>query len=409
MIITLRSVSYNDLKEKLTKTDKIVILSCNSCVVSCGIGGKEKLETLQGMLKADGYNVLGTDLISIGCTLNLVEKHRKDIKKKAMYDEATTIIPLICENGIKTIYSVFADKKIIPIGKTFGTGNATMDRGVVLTNPLEWTKLEVNPEGYDLCELAEKFGLFEDFFDEYEAADQEIEYITCTINGEEITAVKGQNLLQVCEQNGIKVPHLCYDEELSEAGVCRLCLVKIEGMRDLVPSCCTHVAEGMKIVTEDDELRNYRKVILELVMASQNHNCLTCSKGSANMIYSCELQKMMREYGVDSTRYQQKFETEEKDDSFAMITIDHNKCILCGRCVRACEELAGQCNIGFINRGSETRVAAGLNVKMDQSACAGCMACVNACPTGALTEKYLRFEGKELKKSKIYADEIDLF
>jgi ferredoxin len=409
MIVSLRSVSYDELKAQLSKEDKIAIISCNSCVVTCGIGGKDKLEILSGMLKADGYTILGTDLISIGCTVNLVEKHRKDLTKKEMYDNATVIIPLICENGLKAVESVFSDKKIVTIARTLGTGNATADRGVILTNPVKWTKLEVNSDGYEISDIASDLGLYDDFFDEDEAASQEIEYVTLLINGEEITAPKGQNLLQVCEENGIFIPHLCYNEELSEAGVCRLCLVKIKGMRDLAPSCCTHVSQGMEVVTEDEELIKDRKIILELVMASHNHNCLTCSKGMPNVLYSCELQKLMRRYGIESTRYTPNYEIEKKDDSSPVISIDYNRCILCGQCVRACEELAGLCNIGFINRGSKTKVVAGLNVEMNQSECASCMACVNACPTGALTEKYIRFEGPKMAKTKLYADEINLY
>lgn len=170
MIISLRSVSYDDLKKQLSKNDKIVINSCNTCVVSCGVGGSQAMSTLEGMLKADGYSVIGKDLISIGCTLNLVQKHRDDIKKKEMYDSATTIIPLICENGLKGIEHVFHDKKILPVIKTVGTGNFTMERGVILTHPFESTGLEMSAEGYDLNETAEKLNLFEDFFDEDEAA-----------------------------------------------------------------------------------------------------------------------------------------------------------------------------------------------------------------------------------------------
>lgn len=404
MIISLRSISYDDLKKQLSKDDKIVIISCNTCVVSCGVGGKQNMSTLEGMLNADGYNVIGKDLISIGCTLNLVEKHRQDIKKKEMYDAATTIIPLICENGLKGVEYVFSDKKVISITKTLGTGNFTMDNGVVLTHPFESTGLERNSEGYELSEVAEKLGLYEDFFDEDEAAYQEKEYVTLTINGEEITAEKDQNLLNVCEENGIEVPHLCYDEELSEAGVCRLCLVKIKGRRDLTPSCCTHVEEGMEIITEDEELIHNRRIILELVMASHNHNCLTCSKGIPNLMSSCELQKMIRKYGIENSRYDENNEVAKVDNSSPVIAYDPNKCILCGRCVRACEEIAGQCNIGFINRGSNTVVAAGLDIEMNQSDCAACMACVNVCPTGALTEKIIHFTGKDWESNKVYGD-----
>ena len=408
MIISLRSITYEEMKAQISEDDKIVIISCNTCVVSCGVGGNGPMKILEGMLKADGYNVLGRDLMSIGCTLNIVESHRNDRKKKEMYDNATLIIPLICENGLMGVEHVFSDKKVIPIAKTLGTGNFTMDRGVVLTHPLPVTGLEQSDEGYDLYELAEQLKLYPDFFDEDEAADQDKNYVSLTINGEEVMAEEGQNLLQVCEENRIYVPHLCFDEELSAAGVCRLCLVQVEGMRDLCPSCCTAVKEGMVVTTENKELANCRRVILELILAANSHNCLTCSKGLPNMLYSCELQAMMRRYGVEDTRYDENTEKASVDSSSPIIVYDQNRCVLCGRCVRACDELAGLRNIGFVNRGSATVVAAGLNTTMDQSDCAACMACVNACPTGALTEKYIRFEGEEWEEQKLFSDNFEL-
>ncbi|MGI6588565.1 MAG: 2Fe-2S iron-sulfur cluster-binding protein [Peptococcia bacterium] len=402
MIISLRALSYADLKKQIAADDKVVIISCNTCVKACGVGGRQNMSTLEKMLKADGYTVLGKDLISIGCTLNLVERHRQDPKKKEMYEAATVIIPLICEDGLKAVQAVFRDKKVIPIAKTLGTGNFTMERGVVLTHPFESTGLAKNLEGYDLSEVAETLNLYEYFFDEDEAAAQEEEYVTVTINGEQVTALKGQNLLELCLENDINVPHLCYDPELSEAGACRLCLVKIKGRRDLTPSCCTHVEEGMEIITEDEELYNCRRVILELAMSSKHHNCLTCSKGVPTQIGSCDFQSLIRSFGIEKSRYEENKEEVPVDNSSPVIAYDPNKCVLCGRCVRACEEIAGQGNLGFINRGPETVVAAGLNVKMKQSDCAACMACVNVCPTGALTEKVLHFRGKDWKPTKVY-------
>ncbi len=115
----------------------------------------------------------------------------------------------------------------------------------------------------------------------------------------------------------------------------------------------------------------------------------------------------MRRYGIESSRYDENPEKADTDETSPIIAYDPNRCILCGRCVRACDELAGLRNIGFVNRGSGTVVAAGLNVEMDQSACAACMACVNACPTGALTEKYIHFEGKDWKEVKVFSDVLE--
>lgn len=402
MIISIRSIGYEDLKNQISKDDKIVIISCNTCVVACGIGGSRNMSILEEMLIADGYNVIGKDLISIGCTMNLLEKHRNDIKKREMYDMATVIIPLICENGLMGVQCVFNDKKVIAIAKTLGVGNYTMDRGVVLTHPFESTGLETNNEGYELYEVAEKLGLYGSFFDQDEAAFLEKEYVTLTINGEEITAQKGQNLLNVCLDNNIEIPHLCYHDELSEAGVCRLCLVKIKGRRDLSPACCTHVENGMDIITEDEELNSCRRIILELVLASSNHNCLTCAKGVPNDFTRCELQGLVRQFGIEKSRYDRNEEEVSVDKSSPVLYYDSNKCILCGRCVRACEEIAGQCNLGFINRGSKTIVAAGLNAEVGKSDCAACMACVEVCPTGALSFRVSHFSGKDWIENRVY-------
>lgn len=290
MIISLRALSYADLQKQLLPEDKIVIISCDTCIKACGIGGFKMMNKLEGMLKADGYNVLGKDLISIGCTVNLIEKHRNDSKKKEMFDTATVIISLVCEDSFEGVQYVFNDKKVISIAKTVGIGNFTMDRGAVLTQPFESIELDSNPDGYTLSEVAQKLNLFSSFFDEKDKEESIKEYIKLTINGQMITAVKDQNLLAVCKENGINLPHLCFHEDLSEFGACRLCLVKIKGVKEFAAACCTHVQGGMEIITEDEELKDCRRIVLELIMASGQHNCLTCSKGVPTPMASCELQ-----------------------------------------------------------------------------------------------------------------------
>lgn len=402
MIISLRSLSYDDLKKQLAPDDKIVIISCDTCVKACGIGGSAMMGRLADMLAADGYHVLGKDLISIGCTVNLVEQHRKDLQKKDMYDSATVIIPLICQDGFEGVKYVFRDKKIICIAKTVGIGNFTVDRGVVLTHPFESTGLPENPAGYALPEVAEKLNLYSGFFDEKEIDKNQKEHVTLTINGQKISALKNQNLLTVCMENKIDLPHLCFHEDLTEYGACRLCLVKIKGRKDFAAACCTHAEEGMEVITNDEELNTCRRIILELIMASGHHNCLTCSKGVPNPMASCELQSLVRQAGIQTSRYEENTEIKPEDDSSPVIYYDPNKCILCGRCVRACQEISGLSNLGFVNRGDKTVVAAGFNTEMNKSACAGCMACVNVCPTGALNEKLVYFSGPDWTPSKKY-------
>lgn len=393
MIISLRNLSYSDLKQKLSTEDKIVLYSCNACVRACGIGGLEMLNRLEAALKTDGFNVVGIDLISIGCTESLVEKRKIDVAKTSMYDEATVIIPLICEDGFEVIDELYHDKKVICIAKTIGIGDFTPNGETVLTTPFEDTGLEPKSEGYRLNEVAEKLNLCGGFFDD-DVDKNEPEWVNLTINGESIKAIKNQNLMTVCRENGIDVPHLCCHDDLDKYGSCRMCLVKIDGFRDLPASCCVEVTDGMNIVTSDEELEHCRKVILELAISSGAHNCLTCTKGLPTPFATCELQALVRKYGITESRFEQNTVRKQEDDSSAVIYHDPNKCILCGRCVRACEEIAGLSNLGFVNRGEKTMVVAGLNKELDQSACVTCMACTSVCPTGALTEKVVHFSGE---------------
>lgn len=209
--------------------------------------------------------------------------------------------------------------------------------------------------------------------------------------------------MEVCKENNIDVPHLCCHEDLDKYGSCRMCIVKIDGFRDFAAACCTEVVEGMNVVTSDEELESCRRIILELAMSSGVHNCLTCTKGIPTPFAACELQSLVRKYGIAESRFEQNTVRQPDDDSSPVIYHDPNKCILCGRCVRACEDIAGLCNLGFVNRGAKTTVVAGLNTEMDQSACVACFACTDVCPTGALSEKVVHFSGKNWEPVRILA------
>jgi len=215
MIISLRSLSYADLKKQLNPGDKVVINGCDQCVKACGIGGPENIQKLTDMLTQDGFQIVGKDLLGCGCMVVEIEEHRR---LKKMYNDATAVISLICEDGQPIVEHVFSDKKVIGTAKTVGIGNFTMDRGAVLTRPFEETGLPANPEGYDLPDVAEKLQLFATFFDEEEVREEAKEHVNITVNGKKISAVKGQNLLSVCLSNDIDIPHLIPCRDLVHAG-----------------------------------------------------------------------------------------------------------------------------------------------------------------------------------------------
>lgn len=219
--------------------------------------------------------------------------------------------------------------------------------------------------------------------------------LTLTVNGMSVRGRKGQTVLDVCRDNSIKVPTLCYHPKMPPYGGCRLCIVEIENMRGLPPSCTTPATNGMNISTHTDRLFRVRKTVLELLLAYGNHNCLMCEKNG-----ECELQNLVYEHGIDQQRYTTTFAPKPIDDSSLMISRDPNKCVLCGRCVRGC--LAVQVNgvIDIAARGSDSFVTTFNGGVLKDSNCVYCGECISACPTGALTCKQARFKGRpwEIKK-----------
>lgn len=201
------------------------------------------------------------------------------------------------------------------------------------------------------------------------------------INGRPV-AIRGErNLLELIRRTGIELPTFCYHSELSIYGACRLCLVEIEG-RGIVGSCSTPPEAGMKIRTHTEELREIRKIAIELYLANHDGNCPTCLKSN-----DCRLQDLARQLGVDRVRFRSVLARKPIDDSSPSIVRDPNKCVLCGDCARTCAEIQGIGAIDFAYRGHEAAVLPAFGKKIGQVECVTCGQCTIACPTGALCLK----------------------
>ncbi len=206
---------------------------------------------------------------------------------------------------------------------------------------------------------------------------------TLTIDGRLISAQEGSSILEAAREAGIAIPTLCHLEGVDDIGACRLCLVEIQGSPKLVPACTTSVAEGMQIQTTNDRLVHYRRMTLELLFAERNHVCAACVSNG-----HCELQALAWMHGMDHVRFEYQYPKWDVDLTHGRFGMDHNRCILCTRCVRACWHIEGAGTKNVSGRGATAQIITDLNQPWGESdTCTSCGKCVQSCPTGALFER----------------------
>src|SRR5271169_4975661 len=206
---------------------------------------------------------------------------------------------------------------------------------------------------------------------------------TLSINGKEISAAEGATILQAAEEAGVKLPTLCHLDGVYDVGACRLCLVEVTGVAKLLPACKTKISEDMEVKTDSERLRKYRRLTLELLFAERNHVCAVCVANG-----HCELQTLAYSQGMEHVRYDYCFPKWSVDMTHQRFGMDHNRCILCTRCVRVCWHIEGAGTKNVAGRGAKSTIIDDLNQPWgDSETCTSCGKCVVACPTGALFNK----------------------
>jgi formate dehydrogenase alpha subunit len=217
-----------------------------------------------------------------------------------------------------------------------------------------------------------------------------------TIDGREFEGAPDQTILDVALENGIYIPTLCHYEGTTNVGACRVCLVEVKNARSLVASCCMPVSPGMVIRTDTKAVRDAQRMIVELLWSSGNHDCIACEQNG-----NCKLQDMVYWLGIEKPRFPIETPGYEMEKTNTMIARDLNRCILCGRCVRACNEIQVNEVLDFSLRGSCAKVGPAFDDDYINSECYFCGECVDACPVGAITFAQARFAGRPWEMERV--------
>jgi bidirectional [NiFe] hydrogenase diaphorase subunit len=226
--------------------------------------------------------------------------------------------------------------------------------------------------------------------------------IQVKINDKPYEVEFNSTILSACKKLGIEILTICHLEGVSDIGACRLCLVEVEGINKLLPACTTKVAANMAIKTESEKLKRYQRITTELLCVERNHVCSVCVANG-----KCELQNLGYHVEMDHIRYPYLFPQCDVDTSHPWYVLDHNRCIMCTRCVRVCAEVEGAFNWGVMNRGNQVRIISDFNTPWGESTtCTSCGKCVHACPTGAIWPKAI-VQGQLDKKPEMINELVE--
>jgi len=223
-----------------------------------------------------------------------------------------------------------------------------------------------------------------------------METVNLTINSQAISAPIGSTILQAAKQAGIDIPTLCNHPALRPEGACRICVVEVKGQRVLQTACTFPIASSMEVLTESPRVVSSRKLILDLLFSERNHYCPYCE-----MSGNCELQSLGYRYGIDHWVYPTYLHPFPVDASHKYLLMEHNRCVLCGRCIRACGELVANHTLGLRQRGTRSMIHADMGIPWGESTCVACGTCAQVCPTGTLTDKRSAYMGRDAQMQYI--------